>query len=113
MTFASTAIQSILSSSLISSSSPDHDAMSIDALLQAAEYLERRERGEGRGQAALAAFVAEAEHGYASALPLAALRRRHKSKKAGGTRSDIGSFERETNEGIRCRTSHNELEKNR
>ncbi|XP_013786088.1 max dimerization protein 1-like [Limulus polyphemus] len=58
--------------------------MSIADLLQAAEYLERRER--------------EAEHGYASTMPhpndLA--RRRQKSKKAQGNR-----------------TTHNELEKNR
>jgi len=62
--------------------------MSIAALLQAAEYLERRER--------------EAEHGYASTLPLPhphhsdLSRRRPKSKKSQGNR-----------------TTHNELEKNR
>jgi len=58
--------------------------MSIAALLQAAEYLERRER--------------EAEHGYASTLPLPEdlHRRRPKAKKTQGNRS-----------------THNELEKNR
>uniref|UniRef100_A0A1B6DNF4 BHLH domain-containing protein n=1 Tax=Clastoptera arizonana TaxID=38151 RepID=A0A1B6DNF4_9HEMI len=59
--------------------------MSIAALLQAAEYLERRER--------------EAEHGYASTLPPDDLRsviKRPKTKKSQGSR-----------------TTHNELEKNR
>ncbi|XP_054159697.1 max dimerization protein 1-like [Oppia nitens] len=60
--------------------------MSIAALIQAAEYLDRRER--------------EAEHGYASTLPithdLSLTRRRTKSKKSQGNR-----------------TTHNELEKNR
>ncbi|KAF2894594.1 hypothetical protein ILUMI_11582 [Ignelater luminosus] len=60
--------------------------MSIAALLQAAEYLERRER--------------EAEHGYASTLPmpddLRSVSKRPKTKKSQGNR-----------------TSHNELEKNR
>lgn len=60
--------------------------MSIAALLEAAEYLERRER--------------EAEHGYASTLPmpddLRNVFKRLKTKKSQGNR-----------------TSHNELEKNR
>ncbi|XP_054259645.1 max dimerization protein 1-like isoform X1 [Macrosteles quadrilineatus] len=59
--------------------------MSIAALLQAAEYLERRER--------------EAEHGYASTLPpddLRSFSKRPKTKKTQGNR-----------------TTHNELEKNR
>ncbi|KAB0801612.1 hypothetical protein PPYR_03798 [Photinus pyralis] len=60
--------------------------MSIAALLEAAEYLERRER--------------EAEHGYASTLPmpddLRNVYKRPKTKKSQGNR-----------------TSHNELEKNR
>lgn len=58
--------------------------MSIAALLQAAEFLERRER--------------EAEHGYASAMPIPndISRRKPKSKKTQGNRS-----------------THNELEKNR
>jgi len=58
--------------------------MSIAALIQAAEYLDRRER--------------EAEHGYASTLPLPhdLTRRRPKTKKSQGNR-----------------TTHNELEKNR
>jgi len=59
--------------------------MSIAALLQAAEYLERRER--------------EAEHGYASTLPpddLRSVMKRPKTKKPQGNR-----------------TTHNELEKNR
>jgi len=60
--------------------------MSLETLIQAAEYLERRER--------------EAEHGYASSMPLThdliVSRRRPKSKKSQGNR-----------------TTHNELEKNR
>ncbi|GFR17353.1 max dimerization protein 1 [Trichonephila clavata] len=58
--------------------------MNIAALLQAAEFLERRER--------------EAEHGYASAMPvqIEITRRKPKSKKSQGNR-----------------TTHNELEKNR
>jgi len=58
--------------------------MSIAQLLQAAEYLERRER--------------EAEHGYASTMPMPEemSRRRIKLKKSQGNRS-----------------THNELEKNR
>ncbi|GFU26449.1 max dimerization protein 1 [Nephila pilipes] len=58
--------------------------MNIAALLQAAEFLERRER--------------EAEHGYASAMPvqIEITRRKPKSKKSQGNRS-----------------THNELEKNR
>lgn len=61
--------------------------MSIAALLQAAEYLERRER--------------EAEHGYASPMPITidlkgATKRPKSSKKSQGSR-----------------TTHNELEKNR
>ncbi|XP_050421083.1 max dimerization protein 1-like [Adelges cooleyi] len=61
--------------------------MSIAALLQAAEYLERRER--------------EAEHGYASPMPITidlkgANVKRPKTKKSQGSR-----------------TTHNELEKNR
>ncbi|KAF8791520.1 max dimerization protein 1-like [Argiope bruennichi] len=58
--------------------------MSIAALLQAAEFLDRRER--------------EAEHGYASAMPvqIEITRRKPKSKKSQGNRS-----------------THNELEKNR
>ncbi|KAM9609518.1 max dimerization protein 1 isoform X2 [Harpia harpyja] len=60
--------------------------LNIQMLLEAAEYLERRER--------------EAEHGYASLLPGKhgeALRRRAKARKNGG-----GS-----------RSTHNEMEKNR
>merc|ERR1712012_857697 len=64
--------------------------MNIDTLLQAAEYLERRER--------------EAEHGYASSLPSSDVnqiistksQRLKSTKKSGGNRS-----------------THNELEKNR
>lgn len=58
--------------------------MNIAILLQAAEYLERRDR--------------ESEHGYASTLPMAEdfTRRRSKSRKSQGNRS-----------------THNELEKNR
>ncbi|XP_065507791.1 max dimerization protein 1 [Caloenas nicobarica] len=61
--------------------------LSIQLLLEAADYLERRER--------------EAEHGYASLLPGGkdgeALRRRAKARRSGG-----GS-----------RSTHNEMEKNR
>lgn len=59
--------------------------MSIAALLQAAEYLDRRER--------------EAEHGYATTMPMPddLNRRRPKIKKSQGN----------------SRTTHNELEKNR
>lgn len=60
--------------------------MSIAALLQAAEYIERRER--------------EAEHGYASTMPIPddmrTITKRPKTKKSQGSR-----------------TTHNELEKNR
>ncbi|CAG4974759.1 unnamed protein product [Parnassius mnemosyne] len=59
--------------------------MSIAALIQAAEYIERRDR--------------EAEHGYASSLPVyeeSRGGRRPKTKKSQGSR-----------------TTHNELEKNR
>lgn len=60
--------------------------MSIAALLQAAEYIERRER--------------EAEHGYASTMPIPddirSSSKRSKTKKSQGSR-----------------TTHNELEKNR
>lgn len=60
--------------------------MSIAALLQAAEYIERRER--------------EAEHGYASTMPIPddmrMVAKRSKTKKSQGSR-----------------TTHNELEKNR
>ncbi|KAF7407785.1 hypothetical protein HZH66_002322 [Vespula vulgaris] len=59
--------------------------MSIAALLQAAEYIERRER--------------EAEHGYASTMPIPddmrTVTKRPKTKKSQGSR-----------------TTHNELEKN-
>ncbi|KDR22408.1 MAD protein [Zootermopsis nevadensis] len=59
--------------------------MSIAALLQAAEYLERRER--------------EAEHGYASTLPMP---------------DDLRSMKRpKTKKSQGSRTTHNELEKNR
>ncbi|XP_023725838.1 max dimerization protein 1 [Cryptotermes secundus] len=59
--------------------------MSIAALLQAAEYLERRER--------------EAEHGYASTLPIP---------------DDLRSVKRpKTKKSQGSRTTHNELEKNR
>uniref|UniRef100_A0ABD2WEZ3 Max dimerization protein 1-like n=1 Tax=Trichogramma kaykai TaxID=54128 RepID=A0ABD2WEZ3_9HYME len=60
--------------------------MSIAALLQAAEYIERRDR--------------EAEHGYASTMPIPddirSVTKRPKTKKSQGSR-----------------TTHNELEKNR
>ncbi|XP_064465620.1 max-interacting protein 1-like [Ornithodoros turicata] len=58
--------------------------MSIHTLLQAAEYIERRER--------------EAEHGYASTMPMPSdlTKKKPKAKKTQGNR-----------------TTHNELEKNR
>ncbi|KAJ9588578.1 hypothetical protein L9F63_028119 [Diploptera punctata] len=76
--------------------------MSIAALLQAAEYLERRERGAKPTSTWLPSFCwpgIKAEHGYASTLPIPDdLRsvRRPKTKKSQGSR-----------------TTHNELEKNR
>lgn len=65
--------------------------MNIDALLQAAEFIERRER---------VLFVAEAEHGYASSLPA------HEEARSGGRRP-------KTKKSQGSRTTHNELEKNR
>lgn len=65
---------------------PNRGNMSIAALLEAAEYIERRER--------------EAEHGYASPMPIPddmrTVTKRPKTKKSQGSR-----------------TTHNELEKNR
>ncbi|CAG9132639.1 unnamed protein product [Plutella xylostella] len=61
--------------------------MSIADLIQAAEFIERRDR---------VLFVAEAEHGYASTRPSERSPRRPKTKKSQGSR-----------------TTHNELEKNR
>ncbi|XP_049872805.1 max dimerization protein 4-like isoform X2 [Pectinophora gossypiella] len=60
--------------------------MSIAALIQAAEYIERRDR--------------EAEHGYASSLPV------YDEGRAGGRRP-------KTKKSQGSRTTHNELEKNR
>ncbi|XP_023248623.1 max dimerization protein 1-like [Copidosoma floridanum] len=60
--------------------------MSIAALLQAAEYIERRDR--------------EAEHGYASTLPIPDDIR-------------VGSKRPKTKKSQGSRTTHNELEKNR
>lgn len=65
--------------------------MSIAALLQAAEFLERRER---------VFFVPEAEHGYASSLPV------YEETRSGGRRP-------KTKKSQGSRTTHNELEKNR
>merc|ERR1711963_300936 len=64
--------------------------MNIDTLLQAAEYLERRER--------------EAEHGYASSLPSSDVNQiiSTKSQRLKPTKKAQGS-----------RSTHNELEKNR
>merc|ERR1712117_785873 len=64
--------------------------MNIDTLLQAAEYLERRER--------------EAEHGYASSLPISDVNQiiSTKSQRLKSTKKATGS-----------RSTHNELEKNR
>lgn len=61
--------------------------MSIADLLQAARYLETRERENS---------LSEAEHGYATSLPNDPNKRRSKTKKSSGSR-----------------TTHNELEKNR
>ncbi|XP_063622004.1 max dimerization protein 1-like isoform X1 [Cydia splendana] len=65
--------------------------MSIAALIQAAEYLERRDR---------VFFVAEAEHGYALNLPA------YEETRSGGRRP-------KTKKSQGSRTTHNELEKNR
>merc|ERR1711923_637491 len=64
--------------------------MNIDTLLQAAEYLERRER--------------EAEHGYASSLPSSDVNQiiSTKSQRLKSTKKPQGN-----------RSTHNELEKNR
>lgn len=62
--------------------------MSLDVLLQAAEYIERRER--------------EMEHGYASTLPMPE-HFRFKTSKRSRSKSKLQSN----------RTTHNELEKNR
>uniref|UniRef100_A0A2A4K870 BHLH domain-containing protein n=1 Tax=Heliothis virescens TaxID=7102 RepID=A0A2A4K870_HELVI len=59
--------------------------MSIAALIQAAEYIERRDR--------------EAEHGYASSLPA------YEESRSGGRRP-------KTKKSQGSRTTHNELEKN-
>ncbi|XP_028025861.1 max dimerization protein 1-like isoform X2 [Bombyx mandarina] len=60
--------------------------MSIADLIQAAEFIERRDR--------------DAEHGYASALPI------YEDPKPGGRRP-------KTKKSQGSRTTHNELEKNR
>ncbi|XP_069358053.1 max dimerization protein 4-like isoform X2 [Maniola hyperantus] len=65
--------------------------MSIADLIQAAEYIERRDR---------VFFVAESEHGYASSLPA------YEESRAGGRRP-------KTKKSQGSRTTHNELEKNR
>ncbi|XP_042749116.1 max dimerization protein 1-like isoform X2 [Lagopus leucura] len=62
---------------------------SIGLLLEAAEYLERRER--------------EAEHGYASLLPGAGRARRESPRRRGKGRRNGGGG----------RSTHNEMEKNR
>merc|ERR1712102_216139 len=65
--------------------------MNIDTLLQAAEYLERRER--------------EAEHGYASSLPSSDVNQIISSK--------IQRLNKNTKKPQGNRSTHNELEKNR
>lgn len=65
--------------------------MSIADLIQAAEFIERRDR---------VLFIADAEHGYASALPI------YEDPKPGGRRP-------KTKKSQGSRTTHNELEKNR
>ncbi|CAH0399680.1 unnamed protein product [Chilo suppressalis] len=65
--------------------------MSIADLIQAAEFIERRDR---------VFFVAEAEHGYASSLPA------YEESRTGGRRP-------KTKKSQGSRTTHNELEKNR
>ncbi|KAF9821117.1 hypothetical protein SFRURICE_001052 [Spodoptera frugiperda] len=72
--------------------------MSIAALIQAAEYIERRDRADFDGMAVY--FVAEAEHGYASSLPA------YEESRSGGRRP-------KTKKSQGSRTTHNELEKNR
>ncbi|OWR45120.1 MAX dimerization protein [Danaus plexippus plexippus] len=64
--------------------------MSIADLIQAAEYIERRDR---------VFFIAESEHGYAS-LPA------YEESRTGGRRP-------KTKKSQGSRTTHNELEKNR
>ncbi|KAI9562795.1 hypothetical protein GHT06_010250 [Daphnia sinensis] len=77
--------------------------MSIDALLQAAEYLERRER--------------EAEHGYASSLPMpiedygSSPTPSGSSSSSATTSSTTRPIKIKKNQG--SRSTHNELEKNR
>lgn len=81
--------------------------MSIAALLQAAEYLERRER--------------EAEHGYASSLPMPSSMENDYNSHFGGspTPSSASSTNNATSRPIKIkknqgsRSTHNELEKNR
>ncbi|XP_037385780.1 max dimerization protein 4 [Talpa occidentalis] len=83
---------------------------SLLLLLEAAEYLERRERGGAaplcaRGAGARAAggrLSAEAEHGYASARPFDGDLARKRTKAAGLARKAPSN-----------RSSHNELEKHR
>lgn len=88
---------------------------SIGLLLEAAEYLERRERGTGTppfpprhlpvppGAARSRCVPTEAEHGYASLLPGAGRARRESPRRRGkGRRSGGGG-----------RSTHNEMEKNR
>ncbi|XP_037782944.1 max dimerization protein 3-like isoform X1 [Penaeus monodon] len=69
--------------------------MSLAVLLQAAEYIERRERGKETGF--------EMEHGYASTLPIPDHYSYSKSSKRSRSKSKLQSN----------RTTHNELEKNR
>ncbi|NXD69835.1 MAD3 protein, partial [Eolophus roseicapillus] len=71
-------------------------ATSIQVLLRAAEFLERRERGAAGERSPPG--LAEAEHGYASLCPA-------RSRRAVGTGTDPRGFS--------CRSVHNALEKHR
>jgi len=79
--------------------------MSIAALLQAAEYLERRER--------------EAEHGYASTLPMPDNQQHHHQHHNGNNNNNGASVLSTSSSRIKVkktqgsRSTHNELEKNR
>ncbi|XP_053314174.1 max dimerization protein 4 isoform X1 [Spea bombifrons] len=75
---------------------------SLLILLEAAEYLERRDRGICHGQQTRAHTHREAEHGYASVLPFHSDYSMKKTKAASISRKSQNN-----------RSSHNELEKHR
>nr|XP_032806136.1 uncharacterized protein LOC116940427 isoform X3 [Petromyzon marinus] len=74
----------------------------IQILLAAAEYLERKDRGEGSGGGAW--LAGEAEHGYASMPPS----RREEEEEEESSRKRL-----KTRKAPSIRSTHNELEKNR